>query len=110
MMKYPFVQQEGAKDCGVCSLLMILKFYGGSVSKEYLRELSKTTKKGVNASNLKKAAEQCGLEMIGVKGNVTDLTPSDLPCIAHVIVNYSYHHYIVIYKVNLKKQTDLLQP
>lgn len=61
MMKYPFVQQEGAKDCGVCSLLMILKFYGGSVSKEYLRELSKTTKKGVNASNLKRAAEQCGV-------------------------------------------------
>ena len=108
MMKYPFVQQEGAKDCGVCSLLMILKFYGGSVSKEYLRELSKTTKKGVNASNLKKAAEQCGLEMIGVKGNVTDLTPSDLPCIAHVVIDSSYSHFLVIYQKNDRSQQLLI--
>lgn len=108
MMKYPFVQQEGAKDCGVCSLLMILKFYGGSVSKEYLRELSKTTKKGVNASNLKKAAEQCGLEMIGVKGNVTDLTLSDLPCIAHVVIDSSYSHFLVIYQKNDRSQQLLI--
>ena len=108
MMKYPFVQQEGAKDCGVCSLLMILKFYGGSVSKEYLRELSKTTKKGVNANNLKRAAEQCGLEMIGVRGHVTDLTPSDLPCIAHVVIDSSYSHFLVIYQKNDRSQQLLI--
>lgn len=108
MMKYPFVQQEGAKDCGVCSLLMILKFYGGSVSKEYLRELSKTTKKGVNASNLKRAAEQCGLEMIGVRGQITDLTTSDLPCIAHVVINSSYSHFLVIYQKNDRSQQLLI--
>lgn len=108
MMKYPFVQQEGAKDCGVCSLLMILKFYGGSVSKEYLRELSKTTKKGVNASNLKRAAEQCGLEMIGVKGHVSKLTPSDLPCIAHVVIDSSYSHFLVIYQKNDRNQQLLI--
>ncbi len=107
-MKYPFVQQEGAKDCGVCSLLMILKFYGGSVSKEYLRELSKTTKKGVNASNLKKAAEQCGLEVIGVKGELTALKATDLPCIAHVIIDSSYSHFIVIYQKNNKSQQLLI--
>ena len=107
-MKYPFVQQEGAKDCGVCSLLMILKFYGGSVSKEYLRELSKTTKKGVNASNLKKAAEQCGLEVIGVKGEPATLKTTDLPCIAHVVIDSSYSHFLVIYQKNDKSQQFLI--
>ncbi len=107
-MKYPFVQQEGLKDCGVCSLLMVLKFYGGSVSKEYLRELSKTTKRGVNASNLKKAGEQCGLEVLGVKGKITDLKDTDLPCIAHIVIDSSYSHFIVIYKINGKRQQLLI--
>ena len=37
------VLQDGTKDCGVCSLLSIIRFYGGDVSKEYLREITNTT-------------------------------------------------------------------
>ena len=42
------VLQDGFKDCGICSLLSIIRFYGGEVSKEYLRELTNTTKSGVS--------------------------------------------------------------
>ena len=40
---------DGNKDCGICSLLSIIRFYGGDVSKEYLREITNTTKNGVSA-------------------------------------------------------------
>jgi len=46
LKKYEWVRQDDIKDCGVCSLLTIIKTYGGGVSKEYLRELTKITKEG----------------------------------------------------------------
>ena len=52
------VLQDGIKDCGVCSLLSVIRFYGGDVSKEYLRELTNTTKNGVSAYNLIEAAKK----------------------------------------------------
>ena len=33
MKRYECVIQDGPKDCGVCSLLTIIKFYKGDVSK-----------------------------------------------------------------------------
>ena len=46
------VLQDDIKDCGICSLLSIIRFYGGEVSKEYLREITNTTKDGVSFYNL----------------------------------------------------------
>ena len=43
--KYPFVKQDGIKDCGVASLLMIVKYYKGNVGIEQLRDMTKTDKK-----------------------------------------------------------------
>ena len=107
-MKYPFVRQDGIKDCGVASLLMILKYYGGGASKEYLRELTHTTKDGVDAFSLLEGAKKLNFATKGVKGNVEDLENIDLPCIAHVIINNSYQHFIVIYKNNKKKKQLLI--
>ena len=46
------VLQDGIKDCGVCCLLSIIRYYGGDVSREYLREITNTTKDGVSFYNL----------------------------------------------------------
>lgn len=107
-MKYPFVRQDGIKDCGVCSLLMIMKYYGGSASKEYLRELTHTTKDGVDSYSLLEAAMKLNFSTKGVKGTLSDLDSSDCPCIAHVVLNDSYQHFIVIYKVNHKKKQVMI--
>ena len=40
-VRYPLVKQEGLKDCGPCSLAMIIKYYGGNVSTYYLEDLIK---------------------------------------------------------------------
>ena len=102
MSKYPFIKQEGLKDCGAVSLLMIIKYYNGFIPLEKLRELTKTTRSGVNAYNLCEAAKQVGFEASGLKLTINDLK-GILPCIAHVTIN-NYDHYIVIYEVNYKKK------
>ena len=96
------VLQDGIKDCGICSLLSIIKHYGGNVSKEYLRELTNTTKNGVTAYNLIQAGEKIGFNSFALSGNIEEINLANLPCIAHVIINKSYQHFIVIYEVNFK--------
>ena len=51
-MKYPFIKQKDLKDCGVSCLLMLVRYYGGGVSTEYLRELTNTNITGTTAFDL----------------------------------------------------------
>ena len=52
MRKYECVMQDGPNDCGICSLLTIVRVHNGDVSKEYLRNLTFTSSSGVNALSL----------------------------------------------------------
>lgn len=67
------VLQDGIKDCGICCLLSIIRYYGGEVSKEYLREITYTTKDGVSLYNLLDASKKIGFESIGLSGNIDDI-------------------------------------
>ncbi len=109
-LKYPFVKQDGIKDCGVASLSMIIQYYKGYVSLEQLRDVTKTDKKGVTAYHLIEGAKQIGLDAKGVKCKLSDLNAENivLPAIAHVTINQSYNHYVVIYEINFKKKTILI--
>lgn len=105
MTKYPFVKQVDLKDCASCCLLMIIKYYNGFVPLEKLRDITKTTKLGVNAYNLCEGAKEVGFEAECLKISIEDLDKKEifLPIIAHVKIN-NYGHYVVIYKVNKKKK------
>ena len=94
------VLQDGYKDCGVSSLLSIIRYYGGDISKEVLREMTNTNNDGVNALNLITCAKELGFDAYGINGEVGDLKKDDLPCIAHTIINKSLKHFIVIYKID----------
>ena len=98
------VLQDGIKDCGICCLLSIIRFYGGDVSKEYLREITNTTKEGVSLYNLLDGANKICFEAIGLSGKLEEIDVNNLPCIAHINVNKSFKHFIVIYKINKDKQ------
>ena len=102
--KYECIMQDGPADCGVCSLLMIIRYYGGNVSKEHLRDLTNTTKNGVTAFSLLETGSKIGFDAKGVQGSVNDIDSEILPCIAHVVVNDSYKHFVVIYKIDHKKK------
>ena len=105
------VLQDGIKDCGVCCLLSIIRFYGGEVSKEYLREVTHTTKEGVSLYNLIEGAKIIGFDAIGVTGKLEDIDVNNLPCIVHFIVNKRYKHFVVLYQINKKKQqVTLMDP
>lgn len=105
------VLQDGIKDCGICCLLSIIRYYGGEVSKEYLREITYTTKDGVSLYNLLEASKKIGFESIGLTGNLEDIDQNKLPCIAHFIINKSYKHFVVLYKIDkAKKKVTLMDP
>ena len=105
MKKYPLVKQDDLKDCGVCSLLSIIKYYNGNVSKEYLREITNTTRHGTNLYLLMEAAKNIGFSSKAVKGDLENLDKSMLPVISHVVIDNSYEHFIVIYEIDKKKKT-----
>ena len=103
MRKYECVLQDGAKDCGVASLLTIIKYYGGTVPKEYLRNITNTTNDGVSALDLIEAGRHLGFETKGVEGDVLELHNVNLPCIAHVVFDNKYKHFVVLFEINRKK-------
>ena len=96
--------QDGAKDCGICSLLSIIRYYGGDVPKEKLRLMTNTTREGVNAYSLLEAGRKLGFDTKGVSGSVFDIDKKYLPCIAHVVIDNSYKHFVVIYNVDKKRR------
>ena len=72
-----------------------------------LLDITKTNKNGTTALNIVNALKQLGFESYGVKISDKSINKKDinLPCIAHVIINHSYMHYVVIYDINFKKRT-----
>lgn len=109
MKKIPMIYQQDIKDCGAVSLLMIMKYYDGGISLEKLREMTKTTKNGTNGNNLVQAAEKLNFTSFGVKGTVYDLKEENIPCIANVILDNKYKHFVVIYKIK-RKSLIILDP
>lgn len=98
MRKKLIVLQEEISDCGVCSLLSIIRYYNGNISLEQLRMDSLTTKEGVTAYNLINCAQKYGFDAKGVK--TSELSSVKLPCIAHLNINKSLSHFVVIYQVS----------
>ena len=64
------VLQDGIKDCGICCLLSVIRYYGGDISKEVLRQITNTDRSGVSAYNLIEGARKIGFEATGMKGDL----------------------------------------
>ena len=108
--KYPFIKQEEIKDCGAACMYMIIEYYKGHLSMEKLRELLKIDKSGTTAYHIVEGAKKIGFESKGVKCNLEDINEDNiiLPCIANVIINNSYRHFVVIYKIDFIKNTVVI--
>ena len=110
MRKYELVKQDNLKDCGVASLETIIKHYKGFVPLEKLREMTKTNKNGTTAYHLIEAAKEIGFEAYGIKCELQDINVNNitLPAIAHVIIDNSYKHFVVIHEIDSKKKTIII--
>lgn len=109
-MKYYCIKQHDITDCGAACLATISRQNGYKISITKIREVAGTDKQGTNAYGVIKAAEQLGFSAKGVKGNKEAFfSEFPLPCIAHVIVEGSLLHYVVIHKIT-KKQVVIADP
>ena len=94
------ILQEEISDCGVCSLLSIIRYYGGDTNLEKLRIETSTTRKGVSAYNLVECAINYGFDAKGIKER--DLNKLKLPSIIHINVNKALSHFICLYEIKNK--------
>lgn len=107
MKKKLIVRQEEISDCGACSLLSIIRYYGGNASLENIRMFSLTNHTGVNALNLINCAKKYGFDAKGLR--VDNFDNIKFPFIAHVNINKSLSHFIVVYD-ELSTCFDVMDP
>ncbi len=77
---------------------------------EKIRDLLKVNQNGTTAYHIVEGAKKIGFEATGVKCNIDDLNEDNivLPCIANVIINNTYRHFVVIYKIDFMRKTLLI--
>jgi ABC-type bacteriocin/lantibiotic exporter with double-glycine peptidase domain len=92
-----FVKQGEQTDCGVASLLAIIKFYGGESTLDYLRNISGTNTNGTSLLGLYEAAMKMGFVAEGRKENEQFLMQNVDPVILHVVIDNNLLHYVVCF-------------
>ncbi|MEO1768897.1 peptide cleavage/export ABC transporter [Candidatus Enterococcus ferrettii] len=101
MTAISFIPQQDEKDCGVACIAMILKQYKTEIPIHKLRELSGTDLEGTSAFGLKKCIEQLNFDCQAIQADQCVWQEKELPfpLIAHVIIDDTYMHYVVVYGV-----------
>lgn len=104
MLRFKGVMQNDETDCGPACLTSVFKNYGLYVSVAKIRDIAGTDREGTSAFGLVKAAEYFGFQHKVVEADADSLNMTlPLPAVAHVVVNGSLLHYIVIKKITKDK-------
>ncbi len=103
------VKQRDITDCGAACLASISSHYQLQIPVSRIRQLASTDKRGTNVLGMIEAATQLGFEAKGVRGPIESISKIPLPAIAHIIVNKSLHHFVVVYKV-AKTYLEVMDP
>ena len=100
MNKFKCILQNDETDCGPACLAAIFRKYGLKVTIAKIRDIAGTDRQGTSAYGLVKAIEHYGFQQKVVEADKSVLTNKlPLPAIAHVIIDDSLLHYVVITKV-----------
>jgi ABC-type bacteriocin/lantibiotic exporter with double-glycine peptidase domain len=93
-----FVRQHDTTDCGVACLRSLLRYYGGEVSPERLREISGTNRQGTTLLGMQQAAFALGFAAEGCEADdLAALVDHGQPCVLHVLIPGNLQHYVVWY-------------
>lgn len=89
---------------------MIINFYGGNLPIDQIRDLTKTDKNGTTAFHIIEACKSIGFNAEGIKTSLEQLNKENLilPCIAHVVIDGKYKHFVVIYKIDFKNKKIII--
>jgi ATP-binding cassette subfamily B protein len=102
-MPFPYYRQLDAMDCGPTCLRMVAKYYGRSISLEYLREHTYITREGVNLLGISEAAENIGFKTLSARLSFTSLDEeAPLPCILY----WNQNHFVVLPPQNYNRSKD----
>lgn len=107
MKKISYVRQIAERDCGISCLSSIIKYYGGYVKREYLREITNTTREGVSLYSLKEGCIKLGIEAKAIQSDIKPLE-KEVPFIAHILKD-NLGHFVVISKIT-KKYITIMDP
>jgi ATP-binding cassette subfamily B protein len=102
------VLQQDQTDCGVASLLSIIKFYGGTNSIENIRKLSGTNTTGTTLLGLFHAANLLGFKAQGCEADITALLIHTRPVILHVLIDDKLEHFVVCYGTKLNENKEIV--
>lgn len=108
-MRFTGVLQHDEKDCSAACLATICRHWKLNIPLVKFRELIKVDKNGANIYAILQAADKVGLKGEALEGTWDELVQEvnnksiDLPVIAHVIIEQSLEHYVVIYKISRLK-------
>jgi ATP-binding cassette subfamily B protein len=75
----------------------IIRYYGGNISFEYLRDASGTDIKGTTLLGLWQAAHKIGFDADGCEADIMALHEHNEPAILHVELPSGLQHYVVFY-------------
>ena len=100
MIRFKCILQNDETDCGLACLPAIFRKYGLKVTIAKIRDIAGTDRQGTSAYGLVKVIEHFGFQQKVVETDKESLT-SKLPihAIAHVVIDDSLLHYVVITKV-----------
>lgn len=101
MAKIEVIRQRDLQDCGACALASIIKYYGGYVPIEKIREDTRTSLNGTTAFHLISAAKNYGFDAIGMRSQL-DSEDIYLPAIVHLKLKNGLEHFAVLYKITSK--------
>jgi len=109
MNKKVEVIQEGKNDCAAACLLSIIKYHGGNLDIESIKEIINTNRNGTNAYDLIEGSKRIGFDACGKKITFDNLIKEKniLPLIAHT-KKHNMYHFVVIYKIDFKKNKILI--
>ncbi len=97
LIQKTFSLQKDLTDCGVGCLQSLVRFYGGDISLEILREKSGTSKTGTTLLGLYQCAKEIGFDAEGCEADIDALVEHGEPVILHIIIDQKYEHYVICY-------------
>ncbi len=103
------VRQRDIKDCGVCCILALIKYYGGYVSLERLRIDAYVGKDGTSAYHIVETLKKYRFQAYGKKVIKEDLEKLYFPCIAHLEYKNGLTHFVVLLKVT-RNSVQMMDP
>ncbi len=104
-MKFKFIQQHDAMQCGVACMAMICHHFGKDYTVSTLNPYCTPSSEGVSLKGMADLCESIGLDYAAGRIDIESLIESPLPCVLH----WGQNHFVVLYSV-IGKKTEKKTP